>query len=295
MRFTYDLVVAVSAEHVGPLRVREKTKTQSKTSLLALTITLLFLACSGANEESHQQSQRRYELAVSLFRQENQPRAALVELERAVRLDADNADAHLLIGQIYGGAAMYSRAEAPLRRAVELLRVEAEEDPSRRAAHGEARNSLAAVLINLERPAEALPILLELTRDVYYPQPHLALANLGLAYLALRQYTDAARQLERSVINRPDFCVGHYRLGEAFIRLNDDVHAIASLDRALGSNAQGCNLLQGAWRLRGEANARQHHTDEARNDFTRCRELAVDSEDGRACAAALRSVEAPAP
>lgn len=276
--------------------MRSKTHPRPKFSWVALTSLILLSHCTGANEEMRQQSTRRYELAVSLFRQENQPRAALVELERAVRLDPENADAHLLIGQIYGSSSMYSRAEGPLRRAVELLKVEAEEDPARRAPHGEARNSLAAVLINLQRAAEALPILIELTRDVYYPQPHLALANLGWAYLQLHQYADAARTLERSVTNRPDFCVGNYRLGEAYIRLNDDAHALAALDRALTTRAAGCNLLQGAWRLRGEVNARLHHSDEARSDFVRCRELAADTEDGRLCATALQAVtEAPQP
>lgn len=275
--------------------MRQQTKKHKIHALVALTSMICLSACTGANEEMHQQSLRRYELAVSLFRQENQPRAALVELERAVRLDADNADAHLLIGQIYGSSQMYSRAEAPLRRAVELLRVEAEEDPSRRALHGEARNSLAAVLINLERAVEAVPLLIELTRDVYYPQPHLALANLGQAYIKLRQYRDAAQALERSVVNRPDFCVGNYRLGEAFIGLSDDVHALASLDRALASTAAGCNQLQGAWRLRGEVNARLHHPAEAQRDLTQCRDMLPDSEDGRSCALGLRSVEVPTP
>ena len=173
-----------------------------------------------------------YELAVNPLRTENPSRPAIVELGRAVRLDPDNAEAHLLIGQIYGGSGMYAQAEGPLRRAVTLLRAASVEEPAQSASFGEARNSLAAVLINLQRPAEALPLLLELSRDVYYPQPHLALSNLGQAYLALGRASEAVSALERAVANRAEFCVGHYRLGEAYAGTRDDARASAFLDRA---------------------------------------------------------------
>jgi type IV pilus assembly protein PilF len=262
--------------------------------VVALSSLLAVSACATVSEEMQQQSQRRYELAVTLFRTENQPRSALVELERAVRLDPENADAHLLIGQIYGGSGLYAQAEAPLRRAVELLRREAEEDPAKRASFGEARNSLGAVLINLGRAAEAIPVLIEVTRDVHYPQPHLALGNLGLAYLTLRRYADAAPVLERAVGTRAEFCVGHYRLGEAYARLDENERALAALDRALAARGQGCDRIQPAFRLRGEVHTRLNHADLARADFTRCQELGANTQDGRACARALQSVPSPA-
>lgn len=249
--------------------------------------------CAGVSDEMRQQSQRRYDLAVNLLRTENQPRPALVELERAVRLDPENGDAQLLIGQIYGGSGLYAQAEPALRRAVEVLRREAAEDPEKSAQFGEARNSLGAVLINLGRPEEALPLLLEVSQDVHYPQPHLALGNLGHAYLALRRYPDAVRVLERAVAARPEFCVGQYRLGEAYARMDDGPHALGALDRALSSRGQGCDRIQPAFRLRAELHLREHHGEQARADLNRCRELGPDTQDGRACAAQLRTVEGP--
>ncbi len=271
--------------------ITEMARRDRKAALVVLVG--LLGACVTVTDEMRQQSQRRYELAVNLLRSENQSRPALVELERAVRLDPDNAEAHLLIGQIYGGSGMYAQAEGPLRRAVTLLRAASAEDPAQRASFGEARNSLAAVLINLQRPAEALPLLLELSRDVYYPQPHLALSNLGQAYLALGRAPEAVSVLERAVANRREFCVGHYRLGEAYARTRDDARASASLDRALGAQGQGCDQIQPAFRLRGEVRARLHRAEDARADFSRCRELGADTQDGRSCAESLRSVEGP--
>lgn len=255
-------------------------------------MSMLLQGCSGVSEEQRGRSQREYELAVSLYRDERNVRQALVALERAIQLNPDNAEAHLLLGQLYGESELYDRALPHLRRAVDILRAQAAEDPERVAMYGEARNSLAAVLINLGRPQEAVVILREVIGDVHYPSQHLALGNLGLAYLTLRRPREAVEVLERAVAIRSDFCVGHYRLGEAYLRLNDYGRALQALDRALNTRAPGCDRIQQAYRARGEVHARLHQPDAARADFARCRDLAPATRDGRECAAMLRT-EAP--
>lgn len=267
-----------------------RTRMMAAAALLGL---FSLLGCAGVSDEMRQQSQRRYELAVNLLRTENQPRSALVELERAIRLDPENGEAHLLMGQIYGSAGLYAQAEGPLRRAVEILRRQVAEDPDKRALYGEALNSLGAVLNNLGRAQEALPFLLEVSQDVHYPQPHLALGNLGQSYLSLRRYADAVRVLERAVAVRPEFCVGNYRLGEAYARMDDGPRAMDALDRALTSPGVGCDRIQPAFRLRAELHLRNQHRDRAREDLIRCRELGSDTQDGRACTDLLRTVEGP--
>jgi tetratricopeptide (TPR) repeat protein len=258
-------------------------------TLVTVVILTLLQACSGVSEEQRGRSQREYELAVSLYRDERNVRQALVALERAIQLNSENAEAHLLLGQLYGESELYDRALPHLRRAVEILRSQAAEDPERGAIYGEARNSLGAALVATGRAQEALPILRELAADVHYPSQHLAHANLGMAYLAMRQYRDAVRVLERAVAGRPDFCVGQYRLGEAYLHLEDYGRALEALDRALNSRATGCDRIQPALRARGEVHARLHQPDAARADFTRCRDLGPDTQDGRECASMLRT------
>jgi tetratricopeptide (TPR) repeat protein len=250
-------------------------------------------ACGGVSEENRGRSQREYELAVSLYRDERNVRSALVALERSLQLDPENAEAHLLVGQLYGESELYERAEPHLRRAVELFTRLAADDPEKVARLDEAKNSLGAALVNLNRAQEALPILREVVADVHYQSPHLALGNLGMAYVALHQYTLAVEVLQRAVSVRPDFCVGQYRLGEAYLRLNDDAHALESLDRALNNPAQGCNRIQQALRARGEVHVHLHQPDAAREDFTRCRDLSPNSRDGQECASQLRTAEGP--
>jgi len=253
----------------------------------------MFAHCAAVNEDQRNRSQREYELAVSLYRDERNAQSAIVALERALRSDPANAEAHLLMGQLYGESGMYDRAEPFLRRAVELFRAQAADDPERASQYGEARNSLGAALVNLGRAAEALPMLREVSSDVHYRAPHLALGNLGAAYLALHRDREAVQVLERALGIRRDFCVGAYRLGEARHRIGDDEHAIEALDQALGTTAHGCDHIQAAWRLRGELRASLHQVEAARADLTRCRDLDPGSTDGRECATQLRATEAP--
>ncbi len=255
--------------------------------------SLLTACVAGVSEETRTRSRNEYELAVSIYRDEHNPRGALAALERAIRLDPDNAEAHLLLGQLFGESGMYDRAAPSLRRAVEIFLREVVDDPEKFARLGEARNSLAAALINLGRPQEALDILRPVTEDVHYPNQHLAMANTGQALIALHRYPAAIVALQRAVAIRPDFCLGHYRLGEAYAGSNDLAHALPALDRALSSPGNGCDRIQPAFRLRGEVHARLHQPDAARADFTRCRDLGPDSRDGRDCASQLRTAEAP--
>src|SRR3954465_2120344 len=98
----------------------------------------LLQACTGVGEENRGRSQREYELAVSLYRDERNVRGALVSLERSLQLDPDNAEAHLLVGQLYGESALCGRAEPHLRRAVELFTRIAADDPEKIARLDEA-------------------------------------------------------------------------------------------------------------------------------------------------------------
>lgn len=276
------------------MRVRlSPTFPPCRTTAGVLLFFCLLQGCTGVGEENRGRSQREYELAVSLYRDERNVRGALVALERSLQLDPENAEAHLLLGQLYGESGLYDRAEPQLRRAVELFTQLSANDPEKLARLGEAKNSLGAALVNLGRAEAALPILREVSADVHYPSTHLALGNLGAAYIALRQYREAAQVLERAVAARPDFCVGTYRLGEAYLHLNDQTRALEVLDRALGTHAVGCDRIQPAFRIRGEVHAQLHQPDAARLDFTRCRDLDPSSRDGQECARMLRTVEAP--
>ena len=86
-----------------------------------------------------------------MFAEENNAEGAIPHLERSIRLDPENASAHLTLGLVYGRLGHFNRAEAPLRRAVELFALQSVENESLRSSLADARNSLGVVLMNLDR------------------------------------------------------------------------------------------------------------------------------------------------
>lgn len=261
--------------------------------LLLLGVTVASLGCASAvTDEQRQRSLAEYRLAVAQ-QNENNTAAALVSLERSLRTDPNNAESLLFLGQLYGASGEYTRAEQYLRRAVEVLTGQAAEDPERTEHLLEARNSLAAALTNTGHAQEAVTQLQQVVGDMHYRPQHLAQGNLGRAYLALRRFPEAQAAFDRAVSLQPNDCNDRYHLGLALLRMNEQGRALEAFDRALATTAQGCAQLQGAWRARGELRIQLHQAEPAREDLRRCRELAPNTEDGRACAALLRTEGTP--
>ena len=225
-----------------------------------------------------------------MYADEHNPTGAIVPLERAVRRDPENAEAHRTLGVILGSLGLFARAEAPLCRAVALYVDQSVNNESLRSELADARNSLATVLINLERWDEALPLLRLATDEITYGSAHLAFGNLGLVYMHRGQFPEAVAALQRAVRLQPSFCVGNVRLGEAFARSHDAAHALEALDHAIGTQQEGCDRLQGAFLWRAKARIELHQTDAAREDLQRCVALGNGTPEGRECTSLTGSV-----
>lgn len=225
-----------------------------------------------------------------MIAEEDNARGAIPVLERAIRLDPENTGAHLALGLAYGQLGHFDRAEAPIRRAVELFVVQSVNNESLRSSLADARNSLGVVLMNLNRYDEALPILRLATEEITYGSQHLALGNLGLAYIHRQRFPEAIDVLQRAVRRQPTFCVGNARLGEAYARSNDAAHAIEALDRAIGTAVAGCDRFQDAFLWRAKARIQLHQPDAAREDLQRCVTLGANTPEGQECASLGRSV-----
>jgi Tfp pilus assembly protein PilF len=242
------------------------------------------------SEEARLQSQADLNLGRAMFAEENNAQGAIPHLERAMRLDPENPEAPLALGLVYGQLGHFARAEPLLRRAVELFAAQSVTNESLRAALADARNSLGVVLMNLDRYAEALPILRLATEEITYGSQHLALGNLGLAFVHAQQYPEAIEVLQRAVRRQPTFCVGNARLGEAYARSNDAEHALEALDRAISTASPGCDHIQSAFLWRAKARIQLHQPDAAREDLQRCVSLGAQSPEGQECTSLGRSV-----
>jgi len=266
-------------------------------ALCTVAWTLSTLGCGGGpSEEDIHRSETEYQLSVGLMGEQNF--AGMYEhLDESIRLDPDNAPAHLLLGNLRLFRGDYPGAEVELLEAIAAnARLERSGYPS---LTSDAQNSLGVVYIHTNRLDQAVDVLTESSHDLMNTTPHLALGNLGWANLERGDLEAAMTALTGAVHNQPQFCVGWYRLGQVYTRTAEapDADAAASssafaraedaLTRALEVDAEVCQAFQDAWLLRGEVRTHLGRTEDAVDDFERCVELDATSDAGHRCATAL--------
>jgi serine/threonine-protein kinase len=111
--------------------------------------------------------------------------------DRAVRLDSALSAAHLALGYVLAESFDWVPAEAELRRAIEL-------DPGA----AEPRYRLGYLMINMHRPAEAIPVLQQAkARD---PMHFLIAIYLGAAQLSVGQTTEGVAEERRGFDLEPE-------------------------------------------------------------------------------------------
>jgi type IV pilus assembly protein PilF len=248
--------------------------------------------CATRAAKDTDQSQIRYQLAVDYFRGQR-TEAALEELHKALEMDPDNADAYDLLGLIAlsrgaeyvrqvetsgclrgtdaeavrrDAAAKFKEAEQNLRRATSL-----------RPAFGEAWNNLAVAALQMENYDEASVAAENALKDVAYPSPELARANLGWAEFHKKNLNAAWKALHEAVARSPGFCVGRYRLAKVYVERDRYDEAAEEID-AVVSNPT-CPI-QEAYLLGGMIHQHRQDGAGARALFDRCVTIAP-----RACLA----------
>lgn len=248
--------------------------------LVATSVAIAILvSCGGTSREQVMRSQREYDLAVGLYGERDTP-GAFEHLFEAIELDPENAEAHLLLGNLYMIERQdFRQAEHHLR---EAIRVNALVE-GRAGLPSEARTALGVLFNNQGRFEDGIEELEAASSDLMNRHQELTWANLAWAYLE-QDRLDEALQVGRQAIARdPNHCVALYRLAEVHIALEQDREAQERLDHLLSLENPACQSLQAAWRLRGEVRARMGQRSDAISDLERCVELSSENEDGRAC------------
>jgi Tfp pilus assembly protein PilF len=250
-----------------------------------LAAAALVVACGAKiSEEDIRQSDRFYQAAYISWFDEHDNLAAIRHLTRAIEANPENDDAQYLLGTIRLGRGEFDEAEVHLRTAVRLRGVDM---PAPRA---EALNSLGVLLLQKKKPQEAVVYLEEAAGEVLNREPWLALGNLGWAYIELGELDKAIETLRRALFDQPLFCVGLYRLGQAYYLKGDYTNAAASLKRTVEVKQAGCDKMQDAHHLLGMAYLRLDRVEEARDELNACEEIDPVSEIGVACAESRRGL-----
>lgn len=279
---------------MGTDRSRPSSRASSLVALVFLTLVPVNLsACvHGPSVDDVERSRREFELAAALHDERNTP-GAVGHLRRAIELDPENPEAHLLYGLIEYERRNLPVAEDEVRRGVTLL----EEQERDGATLAEARNVLGVILIERGKRADAEEVLRRSAMDPMNTSPHLAWGNLGLALLEQGQAEEAVEPLTESVRIQPRFCVGYHRLGRALYELERYEPAEEALIRALEVDEVCGEMpqMQNAWRLRAQVRAHLGHHVDAIGDLEQCVALGRDTEDGQACQRLLDGASRPNP
>lgn len=252
-------------------------------SALWLGLGLLVLGGCGASAPSQadaERSYREFQLAASL-REEGQTASSIEHLRRALSLDPNNAEAHLLLGFVQMERRDFAAAEEHLRQGIEIL----DKQERKGSTLAEAQNIYGVCLTELERYDEAKEVLRKSATDELNSSPHLAWGNLGTAQYRSGEYAEAVTSTMEAVRLEPRFCVGFYTMGEALSRMRRWDDAERALVQAIEADEE-CHdsaQLQGAWLLRGEVRAELGHRRDAVADLERCVELGPYTNYGRMC------------
>ena len=250
---------------------------------VGLTATILaWPGCATRGNKDTEQSQIRYQLAVDYFRAQRSE-AALDEIHKALEIDPENADAYDLLGLIaLSQGAEYLRqaetssclkgtdAEAVRRDAAAKFK-EAEQHlrraTSMRPAFAEAWNNLAVAALHLENYDEAAAAAANALKDVAYPSPEVARANLGWAEFHRKNLNAAWKALHEAVARTPGFCVGRYRLAKVYVERGQYDEAADEVDAVVSNPA--CPI-QEAYLLAGMVHQRRKDLPGARGLLDRC-------------------------
>jgi type IV pilus assembly protein PilF len=238
-------------------------------------------------QSPERQSETEYDVARDLF-YKGQPRIALDHALKAVELSDENAKALYFVGAIY--AYFCSEDEAHPDCKMDKVESYARKSVAADESFRDAKNFLGQALILRGKYAEAIKVLEPLTKDPAFAAAHLAWGNLGQAQILSGQLDAGILSLKVSV-SQPKFCIGHYRLGAAYVKKNDFVAADRSFSAAVEVDSPECKNLQSAFQERAAVRLRLGRAEEAAADFARCREIAPDNKVGKACVKAI--VERP--
>jgi type IV pilus assembly protein PilF len=215
----------------------------------------ILAACAGPSVDRKKEADARMRMGITYLEQRNLP-SAMRELAKASELDPDNPEVDMVLGLAYKERGDMSKAEENLRKAID-----------KKPDYADARNNLGIVLAERKAWDPAIREFEAAAANVMYTTPERAYFNLGAAYRAkgdssnaeraylraLRandryapayialagvfggqgKWTDAASVLTRCVDLLPDYAPGWMELGRAWLRLSRPADALKAFDKVL--------------------------------------------------------------
>jgi type IV pilus assembly protein PilF len=99
--------------------------------------------------------------------------------------------------------------------------------------YSEARNNLARAYIEFNKPYDAIRELKLVLDDITYPQTERAYVNLGIAYIKIKDYARAQKNLQEALSLNRNYCLAHNYYGQTLYFQKKYGQAAAALDSAI--------------------------------------------------------------
>ncbi len=210
--------------------------------------------------KAREQALLHYDIGTEALQGNNDPRAALLEYQKALQLDPDLAVAHNGLGVVYHlSYAEKEKAAYHYQRAIEL-------NPK----FSEAHTNLGNLYLDQGRYAEAIPLYEKALSDILYKSPFIAANNLGWCYYKQGQVQQAIDHIRSALIPNPKFCLGHRNLGVIYSETNQPEKALASF----ADFVKHCPEVPDARYRYARALLASGNADAAKKEFSACAEKA---------------------
>jgi len=163
---------------------------------------------------------------------------AIGSVDRALKLDPENAEAHYLLGFIRYQQSEYKPAEKEFRRAIRL-----------NPYYTDAHNHLGLVYREVKEYDKALSEFQAALNDKSYKAAERIHLNIGYLYLARGMYAEAISSFQRSVALSPEYLRGRLGLGTAYARAGQkdqadkELRKVVALDPDSPEAAEARQLL----------------------------------------------------
>lgn len=190
--------------------------------VLALLCAAL-ISCQTNSARNKEQAGLYLQIGTSNLMQGNIPQA-ISALMDAEKLAPDDPAIKNNLGLAYFMRERYDLAEQKLRQALRL-----------KGDFSDARNNLARVMIELQKPQEALKEALRVTKDLTYGSPEKPWLNAGMAYFQMGQWKEARAAMQKSIEYQRENCLAQSYLGRTYYEEGNYQRATEILDQAIQS------------------------------------------------------------
>jgi len=184
--------------------LRRIRATSAKYLVAAVAVVCATGAWARTSPDKRDEALRYYRLGQVQIEQ-GKTLQAIESVDKALKIDPENAEAHYLLGYIRYQQSEYKPAEREFRKALKL-----------NPYYTDAHNHLGLVYREMKDYDKALVEFRAALNDKSYKTPERIHLNMGYLYLARSMYPEAIASFQKAVALSPAYLRGRLGLGTAY-------------------------------------------------------------------------------